>query len=128
VAQEIERDGSIILPANGRRYEGAIGSYGCGQGRPILWKDAATESPQREFVLLVPQSTRVYENLMLIMDASAVVTDAGDVSHVMVVARGMKRPAVRVGELTLRDLTSYRHLIVDDSQGKIAAFFDPHPE
>jgi phosphoenolpyruvate-protein kinase (PTS system EI component) len=60
---------------------------------------------------------------MLVMNSSAVVTTGGPVSHIQVLARGMERPAVQVGEDTLRDLTAYKHLIVDGTNGRIAGFF-----
>lgn len=124
VRQEIERDGRITLPENGRRYSGAPASAGCGQGRPIPWRIATEAPPNGEFILLIPHSASIGENLMLIMEAKGVVTTAGPISHIQVLSRGMKRPAVLVSEDILRDLESYGHLIVDGAAGKVAGFFE----
>jgi hypothetical protein len=123
VSQEIEREGALALPQDGRRYEGGAASPGLGQGRPIQWKDAIEGATCYNFVLLVPGSGPIGDEHMLVMSASAVVTTGGPTSHIQVMARGMKRPAVQVDEHTLRDLAAYKHLIVDGTKGRIAGFF-----
>lgn len=125
VAREVERDTSVKLPANGRRYEGAAASPGLGRGRVEKWPAPGARWPEGVFVLLIPQEADAasFDLPLLIARAAAVVTNGGMTGHAAVSARGARRPAVIVSSTLLRDFEAYDELIVDGSAGLVLGRF-----